>query len=121
MKVFFIKLAALMAFSFLIAVGTGYAEGGPTLLSRGEELFNAKCAGCHGSKGAGTGNGPPLVHRIYHPNHHADFSFRRAVSMGVRAHHWQFGDMAKVEGVSDEDVEMIIKYVRSIQHEAGIF
>lgn len=121
MKLFFVKVVALMAFSVFIAVGASHAEGGPTLLSGGEALFNAKCAGCHGIKGAGTKNGPPLVHRIYHPNHHADFSFRRAVSLGVRAHHWKFGDMAKVEGVSDEDVEMIIKYVRSIQHEAGIF
>lgn len=150
MKVFLIKVAALMAFSILTAVGASYAEGGPTLLSRGEEffsakcavchgdkgahaeggpivvssgeeLFNAKCAGCHGYKGAGAWNGPPLVHKIYHPNHHADFSFRRAVSMGVKAHHWQFGDMKKVEGLSAEDVDLIIEYVRSIQREAGIF
>jgi mono/diheme cytochrome c family protein len=121
MKVFFVKVAALMALSFLVAAGASYAEGGPTVLSGGEALFNAKCSVCHGIKGAGTEMGPPLVHRIYHPNHHADFSFRRAVSLGVRAHHWPFGDMDKVEGVSADDVELIIKYVRSIQHEAGIF
>ncbi len=121
MKLFFIKVVALTAFSFLIAVGTGYAEGGPTLLSGGEQLFNAKCAICHGTKGVGTDKGPPLVHRIYHPNHHADFSFRRAVYMGVKAHHWKFGDMKKVEGVNAEYLDMIIKYVRGIQREAGIF
>ncbi|MBI5235719.1 MAG: cytochrome c [Deltaproteobacteria bacterium] len=87
----------------------------------GEKLFNARCGSCHGVKGAGTGKGPPLVHRIYEPNHHADITFRWAVERGVKAHHWNFGDMPKLDGVKLEEVEAIIKYVRDTQKEAGIY
>ncbi len=121
MKLLFVKAAVLMALLVLIAAGTGYAAGGPTLASMGEELFGSKCVKCHGVKGAGTGAGPPLVHKVYEPNHHSDWSFRRAMSMGVRAHHWRFGDMEKVTGLTDEQVELIIKYIREIQQDAGIF
>ncbi|OGQ56012.1 MAG: hypothetical protein A3J24_02530 [Deltaproteobacteria bacterium RIFCSPLOWO2_02_FULL_53_8] len=88
---------------------------------RGEAVFIANCARCHGVKGVGTDNGPPLLHKTYHPNHHADISFYRAVEQGVRAHHWPYGDMPKIEGVSRIDTGYIIYYIRSIQKEAGIF
>ena len=104
----------------LVAVSSPAASGQVPPLG-GEELFNSKCAKCHGLKGIGTGAGPPLVHRIYEPNHHSDFSFRRALSMGVRAHHWRFGNMEKVTGLTPEQVELIIKYIREIQQDAGIF
>ncbi len=72
-------------------------------------------------KGVGTVKGPPLVHNIYNPNHHADITFRWAVERGVKAHHWNFGDMPKQGGVKQQEVEAIIKYVRDIQKEAGIY
>ncbi len=87
----------------------------------GEDLFNANCSVCHGVNAAGTSQGPTLIDRIYHPGHHSDFSFRNAVSNGVRQHHWVFGDMAPVAGVSSEDVEKIICYVREVQRANGIF
>ena len=70
---------------------------------------------CHGRHATGSDQGPPLVHRIYEPNHHADIAFRLAVRNGVRAHHWPFGNMAPVEGVSDEDAIKITRYVRELQ------
>lgn len=91
------------------------------LTQKGAELFKLNCAKCHGEKGAGTKQGPPLVHKIYHPNHHADLSFRWAIERGVRAHHWGFGDMPKIDGVKPDEAESIIKYVRGIQKEADIF
>ena len=87
----------------------------------GERLFNNHCSKCHGVNAAGTEQGPPLVHKIYHPNHHSDTSFRMAVRSGVRAHHWGFGNMPKIEGVSPEEIELIIEYVRRIQKQAGIY
>ena len=87
----------------------------------GEKLFNANCALCHGENAAGTTQGPTLVDRIYHPGHHSDFSFRRAVAQGVRQHHWTFGDMLPVATVTADEVEQIICYVRELQREAGIF
>lgn len=99
------------------------AGGGatPADLQAGEAKFSANCAACHGVRGAGTKQGPPLVHKIYEPNHHADMAFQRAAENGVRAHHWEFGNMPKIEGVTPADVEEIIRYVRWLQREAGIY
>jgi cytochrome c2 len=88
---------------------------------KGEDAFNSRCRLCHGEKGSGTDKGPPLVHRIYHPGHHSDLSFKLAVQRGVRAHHWRFGDMPRIEGVADEEIEAIIRFIRSLQKGAGIF
>ena len=87
----------------------------------GEELFDANCSVCHGENATGTNQGPTLIDRIYHPGHHSDVSIRNAVSRGVQQHHWVFGDMAPVAGVSEDDVEEIICYVRELQRAGGIF
>lgn len=92
----------------------------PAEFQQGEAKFNANCARCHGIRGTGTAQGPPLVYKIYEPGHHGDPAFQRAVANGVRAHHWQFGDMPKIEGVTPEDVEQITAYVRWLQRQAGI-
>ncbi len=123
-------------------VGGGCSENGsnaqspmasspPTLISvgkplpeefqEGETKFNNFCSRCHGTQGKGTNNGPALVHKIYEPNHHADMAFQRAAAQGVRAHHWKFGNMPKIDGVVSEDVSQIIGYVRWLQRQAGIF
>ena len=87
----------------------------------GAELFNENCSACHGVGATGTSQGPPLIDRIYHPSHHPDFSIRNAVRQGVRQHHWLFGDMAPVDGVSSDEVEEIICYIRETQRADGIF
>ena len=86
----------------------------------GEVLFNENCSNCHGVQGVGTSMGPPLVHKIYEPGHHGDSAFRNAVRNGVVSHHWDFGDMSPVVGLSDDEVELIIGYVRELQREKGI-
>jgi mono/diheme cytochrome c family protein len=93
----------------------------PDELQTGHEKFHAFCAACHGPQGVGTDHGPPLVHKIYEPSHHADIAFQRAAAQGVRAHHWKFGDMPKIEGVTPAEVTEIIAYVRWLQQQAGIF
>jgi hypothetical protein len=60
------------------------------------------------------------VHIIYEPNHHADAAFILAARNGVRAHHWRFGDMAPVPGVTDEMVLEIVGYIRWLQRQVGI-
>jgi len=92
----------------------------PAEHAAGEALFDAHCAACHGERATGTGTGPPLVHRIYEPGHHGDAAFQLAVARGVRAHHWRFGDMAPVPGVSPEQVDRITGFVRWLQRQAGI-
>lgn len=86
----------------------------------GKVLFAASCKSCHGNEALGTKRGPPLIHKIYEPGHHADYSFYRAVATGVRSHHWRFGNMPAIPGVSPEDVGHIVAYVRQEQRLAGI-
>ncbi|MEN8834292.1 MAG: cytochrome c [Pacificibacter sp.] len=87
----------------------------------GKQGYEIKCAACHGANAAGQdGLAPPLVHIIYEPNHHGDEAFQRAAAIGVRAHHWPFGDMPPVEGVTRGDVTMIIAYIRELQRANGI-
>lgn len=87
----------------------------------GQVGFNAKCAACHGVNAAGKdGVAPPLVHKIYEPSHHGDESFQRAAALGVRAHHWPFGNMPAVEGVTRGDVKMITAYIRELHRANGI-
>ena len=87
----------------------------------GKRAFDAVCAACHGVHAQGKqGVGPPLVHKIYEPNHHGDMAFVLAAQNGVRAHHWKFGNMPAVKGITQGDVLNIVAYVRALQRENGI-
>jgi mono/diheme cytochrome c family protein len=86
----------------------------------GKAAYDANCSECHGSNGAGTDKGPPFVHAVYNPGHHSDASFARAVSQGVRQHHWKFGDMPAQPHVTGEQLEAIVRYVRAVQESRGI-
>jgi mono/diheme cytochrome c family protein len=87
----------------------------------GARAFNAKCAACHGANASGhDGMGPPLVHVIYESGHHGDQAFHLAAMNGVRAHHWRFGNMPPVDGLTTSDVDTIVAYVRALQRANGI-
>ncbi|TAK01573.1 MAG: cytochrome c [Candidatus Manganitrophaceae bacterium] len=125
-KVFIVLLAA----SFLVGCSQSKSSSGaasgpvpkaPAELAKGEALFNAHCARCHGEGAKGTDHGPPFLSKIYEPNHHGDAAFQLAPQRGVRSHHWSFGDMPKIEGVQPEEVNEIIPYIRWLQKQAGIF
>lgn len=87
---------------------------------KGKTLFAKNCMKCHGTSGQGSNQGPPLVHSIYNPSHHADMAFNLAVKNGVRSHHWKFGDMQPLPNVTPESIGHITSYVREIQRSAGI-
>ncbi len=109
--IFTFGILLLMLFA---AFGCGAQEG------RGEELFAENCAVCHGTQADGTNTGPPLVHRLYEPGHHPDFSFQNAIKRGVISHHWDFGDMPPVPGISESEAAQIIAHIRDLQREGGI-
>ena len=88
--------------------------------AQGKPLFEKHCASCHGTNLKGSGQGPPLLHPVYEPAHHGDAAFQMAVRYGSRAHHWRFGDMPPVAGVSADDVAHITAYVRQKQRAVGI-
>jgi len=86
----------------------------------GKSIYSSKCTVCHGIDGVGSNQGPPLVHKIYEPGHHANYSFYKAVAYGVRSHHWSFGNMPPIPGVSTDSVGHIVAYIRQEQRLAGI-
>ena len=92
----------------------------PEVFATGAGLFDAHCAACHGRDAAGTDRGPSFLSPVYAASHHGDASFFLAVKQGVRAHHWQFGDMPPLPDVTTDQVAEIILYVRWRQAQAGI-
>lgn len=85
----------------------------------GAALYQAKCASCHGADLRGTATGPSHLSQVYEPSHHSDDGFRSAIANGAQQHHWNFGDMASVPGLSTAEVDAIIAYVRDVQTREG--
>lgn len=88
--------------------------------ARGEEVYQARCASCHGADLEGTDKGPSHLSIVYEPGHHGDASFRSAIENGAPQHHWPFGDMPAIEGLSADEIEAVIAYVRSEQQRQGL-
>lgn len=124
-RAFFGALAAAALIVVLLVWNSGpmpasdpFADEGDAVA--GEIAFNGTCAVCHGPGAVGTDEGPTFLDPIYRPGHHADGAFLVAVRRGVRQHHWPFGDMPPQEGLTDQDINDIVAYVRQLQTEAGI-
>lgn len=115
------SFAVALALAALAACGDSTDQGAldATDAGRGGELYAANCASCHGSDLRGTDRGPSHLSIVYEPDHHDDDSFRSAIAQGVRAHHWNFGDMPAVGGLDDDEVDSIIAFIRSEQEREG--
>ena len=120
-----------LALGFAVAACGGTGKGEPDLAriaalqppaehQVGAILFATSCSPCHGTNATGTTQGPPLVHDYYRPGHHADAAFLVAVQRGVIAHHWRFGNMPPVPGMTSKDVADVTAFVRWLQRQAGI-
>ena len=132
------KPTRLVLIAGVIIVAVGFVIGGHYLIRQTEQqiavvvpelspeatigmaAFEMYCVECHGKHAAGTDKGPPLVHPIYRPAHHSDFSFVRAVTFGVPQHHWLFGSMPPQPQVGRQDIDRIIIYLRELQVASGI-
>lgn len=86
----------------------------------GAALYGQACASCHGSDLRGTDQGPSHLSQVYAPDHHPDAAFRGAITQGSRAHHWNFGDMPPVGGLSDDEIDLVIGYIRAQQEIHGL-
>ena len=124
----FVALGMATALAIVLATRDSAPEGTVNVVSpnlsleakEGRAYFKLNCQTCHGENAAGTDQGPPLIHDIYNPGHHSDESFYLAAAIGVRAHHWPYGDMPAQPQVSREQVGLIIQYVRELQEANGI-
>lgn len=117
-------LGGLAAVVVVVALGAcsgdDAASDAGAATSAGAELYGQSCASCHGGDLRGTPLGPPHLSQVYAPDHHPDASFRAAIAHGSPAHHWEFGDMPPVEGLDDEEIQLIIAYVREQQEIHGL-
>lgn len=121
LRVVFVLLVPLVVAALACGAESQPADGVPTFAGAdGATLYMAACASCHGADLRGTEQGPPFLDAVYRPAHHADASFLLAVRRGARAHHWDFGNMPPVQGLTDEQVAAIVAYVRQQQRDAGI-
>ncbi len=115
--------AATAAVAILAAsCGSAPAESEPVTSAGAEPgaaLYQSNCASCHGADLRGTDKGPSHLSIVYEPNHHGDDSFRSAILNGARQHHWNFGDMAAIPGLDDDEIDDVIAYIRSEQQRQG--
>lgn len=118
------RLTVLVLLVALLAGCTSGEEEGstpddPTSIAAGESLYMANCAECHGEDLRGTDQGPSFLSVVYEPGHHPDESFQLAVMRGVQPHHWNFGPMLPVEGLTTQEVAAIVEFVRDRQDAEG--
>jgi len=128
MRRIYLGLASAIALCLGAQIARSASLGGNVVIPelseagmRGQAVFGRFCASCHGADAAGTGTGPPLIHKIYHPGHHGDMAFVLAARQGSRAHHWKFGNMPPVAKISDAEIAEVIAFVREVQKANGIF
>ena len=105
-----------------VSCGSGPDESEPASPSQAEPgaaVYQSSCASCHGEDLRGTDKGPSHLSIVYEPNHHGDDSFRSAILNGAQQHHWNFGDMAAIPGLDDDQIDDVIAYIRSEQERQG--
>ncbi len=101
--------------------GTANQIGTKQNIDVGKANYDALCADCHGVNAVGTDKGPTFIHRVYHPGHHGDASFYAAPMQGVKAHHWSFGDMPRIEAATEPKMKTIVAYIRALQKANGVY
>lgn len=111
----FLLLATLT--SLFLASACSSDDATPS--SAGEATYQANCASCHGADLRGTDQGPSQLSIVYEPNHHSDDAYRSAIRNGAPQHHWDFGNMPAVKGISDEEIELVIQFIRKQQQILG--
>ena len=115
-----------ISFFLLMPVMTGTIKAAeevevPFHLGKGQLLYEKYCSACHGLQLTGSDEGPPLLHPFYKPSHHGDKAFYRAALQGVKQHHWEFGDMPPVEGMTPKKMDSLVPYVRYYQQQKKLY
>lgn len=95
------------------------ADGPRTALERGEAIYGANCAQCHGADLAGTDTGPSLLDPIYAPAQLSDAEFVDSIRNGAEERLWEFGEMPANGAITDEQIEAILTFVRARQDDGS--
>lgn len=119
-KTLIISLALAVSLSSRVLQATDTVEI-PFAMARGQLLYEKYCSSCHGLELGGTDEGPPLIHPFYKPSHHGDRAFYRAALQGTRQHHWEFGDMPPVPGITRKKMDRIVPFIRYYQQQKKLF
>jgi cytochrome c5 len=121
-KIFKLSISVLL----LMPVITGTIKAAeeveiPFHLGKGQLLYEKYCSSCHGLQLNGSDKGPPLLHPFYKPSHHGDKAFYRAALQGAKQHHWEFGNMPPVEGMTTKKMDKLVPYVRFYQQQKKLY
>ncbi len=112
---------ALLALGFVHSAAAANEVEIPFELAKGQLLYEKYCSSCHGPQLDGSDQGPPLIHAFYKPSHHGDKSFYRAALQGTRQHHWNFGDMKPVAGMTPKKMDSIVPFIRYYQQQKQLY
>ena len=113
----------------LAGVGTGVlatvaaacgADGTRSAVDRGEAVYGANCAQCHGEDLAGTERGPSLLAAVYRPSELPDAAVADAIRNGVDARLWDYGPMPANGALSDAQIDAVVQFLRAEQEPAGV-
>ena len=118
------KIRLVILLSMLLVAGPAAAAEKvkiPFHLGKGQLLYEKYCSSCHSIDLTGSDKGPPLLHPFYKPSHHGDKAFYRAALQGARQHHWEFGDMPPVEGMTAGKMDKIVPYLRYYQQQKKLY
>ncbi len=120
-RLFYLLLAPAVALAPIQPTAAAGDVPIPFHLAKGQLLYEKYCSQCHGARLDGSDDGPPLVHPFYKPSHHDDGAFYRAVTQGSRQHHWNFGDMPAVAGMTPKKMDSLLPFIRYYQQQKGLF
>jgi mono/diheme cytochrome c family protein len=84
-------------------------------MDRGQAIYGANCAQCHGGDLVGTQRGPSLLVPIYGPGQLSDAEFADAIRNGVEQDVWEFGPMPANKAITDEQIDAVLAFVRARQ------
>lgn len=104
-------VAVLLASAALAVASTACSSSGPATpddptLARGQEVFNARCASCHGADGGG-GFGKKLAGEVEENFPNIDDQIAVVTNGREGTNMPAFGDQ-----LSDEDIEAVVRYTR---------